>query len=427
MKPFSTFHGLLMGVLALTLSSDAVAQDKPTSAAVPIKDLTPPPPKPTDGKHLIAPTPLRPTGNSTIDLSQEGKWSFQGKDKNADGKLTREELPERMRPGFSHADANSDGFISQEEYLAYLGMGAPVKGTAKARDSALPFGVEAFRDLAYADTDNPRQRLDLYLPKDPKGDKPLPVVVFIHGGGWRKGDKSAGAANVTRLVQSREYAGISVGYRLSDEAQWPAQIHDCKAAIRWIKAHAAAYFLDPAKIGVWGTSAGGHLVSMLGTSGDVKELEGSLGKNLNQDSRVTCVVNYFGPQDFVTMIRQPSSIDRTRGRDYPEALLLGGPVPEREAVAKEASPVTHISAGDSPFFTAHGTKDPLVPFAQAEELHAALTKAGVPSILQQVTNGGHGLRSTDLDQRVKQFLDLHLQGIKTEIVTSPIEVVPVKK
>lgn len=132
------------------------------------------------------------------------------------------------------------------------------------------------------------------------------------------------------------------------------------------------------------------------------------------------MVNYFGPENFLTMVRQPSSIDRTRGRDYPEALLLGGPVPEREAQAREASPVTHVSAGDAPFFTAHGTQDPLVPFAQAQEIHAALTQAGVPSILQEMTNGGHGFRSDVLDGRVKQFLDLHLRGIQSTIDSSPI-------
>lgn len=406
MKPSHTLRVLLFGILALLPGLEAGAQQIPTSPAVPIKELAPPPPKPSDGKHLIKPSPVGITTPTVrVNPQEETKWWIEARDKNADGKLSREEYPERMRPGFRRADANADGLVSQEEQLAYRGINKDILD---------------LRDLPYAGTDNPRQRLNLHLPKDPKSDKPLPVIVFVHGGGWRKGDKSSGANHLLRFVETREYAAVSVGYRLTDEAQWPAQIHDCKAAIRWIKAHASEYFLDPAKIAVWGTSAGGHLVSMLGTSGDVKELEGTLGKHLDQDSRVTCVVNYFGPQNFVTMIRQPSSIDRTQGRDYPEALLLGGPVPEREGVAKEASPVTHISAGDPPFFTAHGTKDQLVPFAQAEELHADLTKAGVPSILQEITHGGHGFRSVDLDQRVKRFLDLHLLGIEVEILSTPI-------
>jgi|JI6StandDraft_1071083.scaffolds.fasta_scaffold03815_5 acetyl esterase/lipase len=346
---------------------------------------------------------------------------FELMDVNKDGKLSREELPERFRENFSRVDTNNDGSISKEEHLAILKRSQQqTKKGVQARP--VPPEIEALRDIAYADTENARQKLDLYLPKVRKGDKPLPVIVFIHGGGWRGGDKSGGIGNVGRFVQSGEYAGASIGYRLTDEAQWPAQIHDCKAAIRWIKAHAKEYNLDATKIAVWGTSAGGHLVSHLGTSGDVKELEGTLGKHLDQNSSVTCVVNFFGPENFLSMVRQPSTIDRTQGKDYPEALLLGGPVSEKEAVTKEASPVTHVTKGDAAFFTAHGTKDPLVPFAQGEEIHAALTKAGVPSLLQEMTNGGHGFKSPLLDERVKQFFDLHLRGIAAEIVTSPIVV-----
>ncbi len=345
---------------------------------------------------------------------------FQQIDQNHDGKISREELPEALRPNFDRADTNHDGGISPEEHLAVIGA---ARGAAGNRaDPADLSGIEVLRDLPYAETENPRQRLDVYLPKARKSEAPLPIVVFIHGGGWLAGNKGSGQGNLLRFVESGDYAGISIGYRLTTEAQWPAQIHDCKAAIRWIKAHAKERGLDPTKIAVWGTSAGGHLVSMLGTSGDVKGLEGTLGKHLDQDSKVTCVVNYFGPEDFLTMVRQPSTIDRSQGNEYPEAKLLGGPVPEREAVAKEASPVTHISKGDAPFFTAHGTKDPLVPFAQAEELHAALQKAGVPSLLQEMTNGGHGFQSPVLDERVKQFLDLHLRKIITEIQSTPINV-----
>lgn len=359
----------------------------------------------------------------TLSLSSQAQQApagadrqFQQLDQNHDGKISKEEMPERLRPNFDRVDSNHDGGISKEEHLAVVG------NRKNAGPAQLPEGIEALRDLAYADTDNPRQKLDLYLPKTRNPDAPLPIIVFIHGGGWQGGDKASGLGNLSRFVQSGDYAGISIGYRLTNEAQWPAQIHDCKAAIRWIKAHAKEHGLDAGKIAVWGTSAGGHLVSMLGTSGDVKELEGTLGKNLDQDSKVTCVLNYFGPEDFLTMVKQPSTIDRTKASDFPEAKLLGGTVSERAAIAKEASPVTHISKGDAPFFTAHGTKDPLVPYAQAEELHAALQKAGVPSLLQEMTNGGHGFRSPVLDERVKQFLDLHLRGIKSELQTTPINV-----
>lgn len=369
--------------------------------------------------------------NSASAPSDESRAAalFKRMDADADGRLSKQELPERLRPNFERVDEDKDGFISRAEHLAVL--------TARQRSGEKPAdrgtrrppapGVEAHYDLAYADNDNPRQKLDLYLPKNRRTEQALPVIVFIHGGGWRNGDKSGGAGQVGGFVASGDYAGVSVGYRLSGEATWPAQIHDCKAAIRWIKAHSKEYGLDAAKIGVWGTSAGGHLVSMLGTSGDVKELEGNLGKHLDQNSRVACVVNFFGPENFLTMVRQPSTVNRTEGSQYPEALLLGGSVPERQEAAREASPVTHVSKGDAPFFTAHGTKDPVVPYAQGQEIHAALQKAGVPSLLQEMTGGGHGFRSEVLNQRVQQFFDLHLRAIPAEIETTPIETAPVKR
>lgn len=359
--------------------------------------------------------------------AERGRRIFDHADANKDGKLSKDELPDRMRANFERVDTDKDGFISREEHLAVLARRQAPTARPEPGKRPVPQGIDAKLDLPYAETDNPRQKLDLYLPQNPKSDKPLPVIVFIHGGGWKAGDKGSGIGNLSRFVASGEYAGVSVGYRLTDEAKWPAQIHDCKAAIRWIKANAKEYHLDAGKIGVWGTSAGGHLVSMLGTSGDVKELEGTLGKHLDQNSQVTCVANFFGPENFLTMVRQPSTIDRTKGGEYPEALLLGGPVPQKEAVAKEASPVTHVSQGDAPFFTAHGTKDPLVPYAQGKEIHAALTKAGVPSILQEMTGGGHGFRSPVLDERLKQFFDLHLRGIESKIDTAPIEVPEAKK
>ena len=279
-------------------------------------------------------------------------------------------------------------------------------------------GIDTRRDLPYAGTDNPRQKLDLYLPKKRADEKPLPVIVFIHGGGWQNGDKSGGLGKIARFVQSGRYAGVSVGYRLSGEAKWPAQVYDCKAAIRWIRAHAKEHNLDPERIGVWGPSAGGHLVSLLGTSGGVRELEGDLGPHISESSRVACVVNFYGPEDFLTML-PPESHGEPRGAI---GALFGGSLKEKAADAKAASPVTHITPDDPPIFTAHGTKDPLVPFAQAKELDAALKKAGVTHLLIEMTGGGHGFRSAELDHRIEQFFDLHLRGVRAEIATTPIDV-----
>ena len=352
----------------------------------------------------------------TLTLAAQQPDVFRAWDRDQNGQLSRDELPEGLRKNFDRVDTNHDGSISREEHNAIARRNNPASSTPR-----IPENVRALRDLPYADTENPRQRLDLYLPEKREGIAPLPVIVFIHGGGWRGGDKAGGIGNVGRFVSSGRFAGASIGYRLTGEAQWPVQIHDCKAAIRWIKAHAKEHGLDPEKIAVWGSSAGGHLVSFLGTSGDVPALEGTLGKHTDQNSRVRCVVNFFGPENFLTMVSQESTVDRTTP-DYPEALLLGGRVQEKQDAAKEASPVTHISAGDAPILTAHGTKDPLVPYAQATELDAALKKAGVESLLIEMTNGGHGFRSEELDRRIAQFFDKHLHGIEATISTEPIAV-----
>lgn len=271
--------------------------------------------------------------------------------------------------------------------------------------------LEVHLDQPYAGTDNPRQKLDLYLPKNRSGNKPLPVVAFIHGGGWRNGDKASGRGQVAPFVSSGDYAGVSIGYRLSAEAQFPEQIYDCKAAIRWIRANAQKYGFDPERIGVFGRSAGAHLASLLGTSGGVKELEGTLGSHAAVSSRVACVVNYFGPQNLATM-----SGPRRSGGAGAVAALLGGNSQQMAAAAKAASPITYISRDDPPSLHIHGTQDPTVPYGQATEMDAALKKAGVPSLLVEVTGGGHGFGpSTEIDQRVKKFFDMHLRGIKSEI------------
>ncbi len=275
-------------------------------------------------------------------------------------------------------------------------------------------------DVPYAGTDNPRQRLDLFLPKSPNGDKPLPVVVWIHGGAWRAGDKRSGTGKLAELAASGNYAGVSVAYRLTGEAIWPTQIHDCKAAIRWIRGNAAKYNLDPQRIGVWGSSAGGHLVAMLGTSGDVKDLEGDLGQHGDQGSRVTCVVDYFGPSDLLTMGQYPSRMDHDAANS-PESLLVGGPLQETKEAAREASPTSYVSKDDPPFLIVHGDKDPLVPHNQSVRLHAALKRADVDVLFITVKGAGHGgFRGEELPRRVKAFFEKHLRGRDSEISEEPI-------
>ncbi len=276
-------------------------------------------------------------------------------------------------------------------------------------------------DQPYADNENPKQRVDLYLPKQRKSDKPLPVVALIHGGGWVNGDRLGYAAQAMQFARSGEFAAIAVGYRLSKEAKWPSQIHDCKAAIRWIRGHAKEHGLDPGRIAVWGSSAGGHLSSLLGASGDVKELEGSLGSFTGQSSRVQCVVNLCGPEDFLQALMFDQA-GKPIVRDEAVMGLLGGTYEEKRAEAVAASPVTYASKDDPPFITFHGTEDKRVAWRHAQAIHSALQKQSVPSLLVPITGGGHGsVGHPEVKKRGEEFVSKILLGRNIEIDVTPIQ------
>jgi acetyl esterase/lipase len=215
--------------------------------------------------------------------------------------------------------------------------------------------------------------------------------------------------------------GVSVGYRLSGEAIWPAQIYDCKAAIRWLRANAARYKIDERRIGVTGHSAGGHLVALLGTSGDVQELEGENG-HPEYSSRVACVVDLCGPSDFPHFLEQRGSGGRSS-----VVKLFGGPPADHPAAARAASPVTWASADDPPFLIFHGTEDRTVPFAQSETLAEALKAAGVDVTFVRMEGAGHGLPGRELSERRRNFFERHLRGQTVEIPDTPIQVEPAKK
>ncbi len=279
----------------------------------------------------------------------------------------------------------------------------------------LPDTIRVEKDIPYAGTNNPAQTLDLLLPKNPTDDKPLPVVVNIHGGAFKMGDKSMGVGEIAPLVASGDYAAVTINYRLSGEAIWPAQIHDCKAAIRWVRANAAKYHCDPDRIGAIGGSAGGHLVAMLGTSGGVESLEGDIGPYQGTDSRVQCVVDQFGPTDLLAM---GGSHDDARS---PEAELIGGALQEHKELAKAASPITYVSHHTPPLLIIHGDNDPHVPFNQSEILYAALQKADVECIFIPVRGGGHGgFRNPEIASRIRQFFDKYLRHQEQEISAAPV-------
>jgi len=249
----------------------------------------------------------------------------------------------------------------------------------------LPEGTVVHRDLAYVTKNaHERQVLDLYLPAE--GDN-LPLIIWIHGGGWQNGSKD----RPTGLQFLRDgYAIASINYRLSGHAIFPAQIEDCKAAVRWLRANARKYRIDPNRFGVWGASAGGHLVAMVGTTGGVKEFD--VGENLQVSSRVQAVCDFYGPTDFLQMDahRVPGAKLAHDSPGSPEAKLVGGPIQDNKEKAARANPITYVSKGAPPFLIVHGDADPLVPHHQSELLRDALEKAGVPVSLYTVKGGGHG-------------------------------------
>lgn len=280
-------------------------------------------------------------------------------------------------------------------------------------------GVVSKLNLPYAGTEDPHQMLDLYLPAKRAGDKPLPLVIFIHGGAWREGNKRDGAGIVSQLAATGKFAGASIAYRFSQEQPWPAQIHDCKAAVRFLRSKSKEFGLDPDHFAVSGMSAGGHLALLIGLDGDTRTLEGAEGPVPKESSKVSCVLNWFGPVDFLSM-DWPERLRKTPN-DNPLDELLGKPAATHPELARAASPLSYITAGDPPVFTAHGTNDPLVPYKQALELEEGLKKAKVPGYLTTMEGAGHGFQSQALNLRVFTFLNRYLCGEPGEIATTPLK------
>ena len=276
------------------------------------------------------------------------------------------------------------------------------RGTAEA--PKVPDGVTVYRDVAYVTDGHERQKLDLYVPDTGEN---LPLLIWVHGGAWRGGDKTH--YNPKEYLKAG-YAGASINYRLSQHAVFPAQIEDVKAAVRWLRANADIYRLDPNRFAAWGSSAGGHLVAMLGTTGDVAEFE--VGKNLEVSSRIQAVVNYFGPTDFLQMDAHslPDGLVHD-APDSPESQLVGGPIQEHKDRVARANPITYVSKDDPPILIIHGDQDKLVPYHQSILLHDALEEAGVPVTLYRVEGGGHGwFRDPKVPELTKTFLEKHLKS-----------------
>lgn len=280
-------------------------------------------------------------------------------------------------------------------------------------------GIKSVENIQYVPgSTDPLQQMDLFVPRS--GKKPFPVVVYIHGGAWHQGTRH------TRLVKpliSRGFAVAAISYRLTPTSLWPAQLQDCKSAVRWLRAHANEYSLDSKRIGVWGESAGGHLAAMLGVTGEQAD---TVGGNTKESSAVQAVVDWFGPTDVVHLAEEQEHLPpdiRVPGKNIRQYvdLLLGGPVNQHLAAAKDASPISHVSGKLPPFLIVHGDHDPTVPLQQSKEFFQALKNNHVDASLRIVPNGGHGSLGLgpDANREAYAFLQRHLMAKSTKSGAKP--------
>ena len=291
----------------------------------------------------------------------------------------------------------------------------------------------SYDSLTYAVIGGSPLRLHLRVPSGASPAAPVPCVLWIHGGAWEGGSSWPIPAQPIRLVTEKRIAIASVDYRLT--GRWyggepnifPAQIHDLKGAVRWLRAHAASYGLDVERIGAWGPSAGGHLSALLGTSGDVAALEGNVGGNLEQSSDIQAWADYYGPTDLLNInllvTEPPGSVLDHDSPDSPESALVGwngpgqgivdiranidnpeSPYPALVALCRAANPITHIDRHDPPGFIAHGTEDTTVPRGASDILDIALDEANVPNDYRVVWGAGHGPLNKATDTAAIEFL-----------------------
>jgi acetyl esterase/lipase len=257
------------------------------------------------------------------------------------------------------------------------------------------------RDIAYAKAGDAVLQLDLALPAGPG---PFPAVVCIHGGGWRFGNRKDLGKLIEELA-GKGYVAATVSYRLSDRAPFPAQIEDCKAAVRWLRANAARYQIKEDCIGCIGMSAGAHLACLLGCTHKEDGLEGN-GGHADRSSRVQCVVSIFGPTDLSA---------RTWDEKIETALLvpfLGGKIEDKPEAYKKASPVTYVRKDAPPFLFFHGTADKVVSVEQSRLLCKRLKEAGAQARLVEFEGAGHGWGGEQLKQTMDEsmaFFDKHLK------------------
>lgn len=266
----------------------------------------------------------------------------------------------------------------------------------------MPDNVVHEKDIEYSNV-GARVAMDVVRPKNP-GTEPLPAVVLVHGGGFRAGSRESYLPVAARLAQ-RGYVAATVSYRLAPRHQFPAAVEDVKAAVRFLRANASRFGIDPDRIGAMGGSAGGHLVLFLGLTPDVPDFEGS-GPNRNFSSRVSCVVNYYGPTDF----NQSYSKSVDAADVLP--LFLGGDLSHNRRAHQVSSPLNWVTPNAAPTLSIHGTNDTYVAYEHSVWLTERLLAAGVPAELETIPGAGHGFKGADAEraeQRAFAYFDRYLK------------------
>ena len=286
-----------------------------------------------------------------------------------------------------------------------------IEGGPPSKPAPLPSNVTVQKDIEYVPGGGKSRTLDLYRPKS--SEEALPLMVFIHGGGWRGGSKDGCPA---RFLAQHGYAVASINYRLSREAKFPAQIEDCRAALRFLRAQAGKYNLQPDRVAVWGGSAGGHLAALLGTSAAVDFSGGPDAKNVvgkvDESVRVQAVVDMYGASDLALLMVNKAWRDHGVSRAAIQLLGSSADDPELMKKSKWASPVTYVGRDTPPFLIQHGDADRIMPLEQARVMDAVLQKAGVETTLMVMPGAGHAggaFFSGENRKTLVAFLDRHLK------------------
>ncbi|QCR34088.1 alpha/beta hydrolase [Lysinibacillus sp. SGAir0095] len=288
---------------------------------------------------------LGSTSTVLIRAQDHGVSSGETKQSNVDITITGEADEQLLDQLTNNLKAESEEEIDPDE---------SIRGSAQYID--MDQFKKRYLNIPYTDTQNDRQQLDIVYP--PIGNPPYKVIVALHGGGWSNGDRKSASIKTIQMAAQQGYVVINAGYRLTDEAKWPAQLHDVKAAIRFIRANAKEYRLDTRNIVVWGNSAGGHLASMLGATNGMVEMEDLSMGNSKASSEVQGVVSWYGISDISTLPDTSINIANK---------LLGFNVREKAEEAGVASPNQYVTKEYPPIFMIHGTNDRIVPFKQAVE------------------------------------------------------------